>query len=172
MSAISITPPLTLDDVKGGPELRTIELIHLKTPGESLPLESWTANTIDARDPSMNYRPEFIAAELQQVVDHYTDREFVGHIEVRNSSASQPPVARYYVRDRRVEMVTPTVVWPDMAEQGSLCLCHCPTTHPRSLGICTGTPEGLTVTHEHLPACRACWHAASVASGPQPIGGV
>lgn len=181
-SVISITPPLTLDNVKDGPELRTIELIHLRADGEPFPVEPWTANAIDARDSGMNYRPEFIAAELQQVVDYYIDREFTGFIEVRNSSPSQAPVARYYVRGRRVETVTPTLVWPgeDSAHPAKVltdpqeydCLCHCSTVHPRSLGICVGTAEGLTVTHEYLPACRACWHAASVASGSQPIGGV
>ena len=71
-------------------------------------------------------------------------------------------------RDDRVRL---DMVVDDAEGGGGLCLCHCPTTHPRSLGICTGAPEGLTVTHEYLPACRACWHAASVASGPRPIGG-
>lgn len=112
VSTISITPPLTLDDLEDGPELRTIELIHLRADGEPFPAEPWTANAIDARDSGMNYRPEFIGTELQQVVDHYASREFVGFIEVRNSSPNQAPVARYYARGRRVEMMTRTLVWP------------------------------------------------------------
>lgn len=110
---ISIVPALTLDDVKDGPELRTIELIHLKTADERLPIDPWTANTIE---PSvcagMNYYPHFIVSELQQVVDYYTDREFTGCIEVRNSSPSVAPVLRYYVRERRVWAMAPTLVWP------------------------------------------------------------
>lgn len=109
---ISIDPPLTLDDVKDGPELRTIELIHLRAGGERFPVEPWTANTIDARDSGMNYYPHFIVDELQQVVDYYADREFAGCIEVRNSSPSMAPVFRCYVRERRVEMVAPTLMWP------------------------------------------------------------
>lgn len=45
-----------------------------------------------------------------------------------------------------------------------VCLCHCATLHPRSLGICTGTAEDLIVRDiagQRLPACLACWHAAS-----------
>ena len=120
MSTITITPPLMMDDIKDGPELRTIELIHLRADGETFPVGPWTTNTIEPSiSAGMNYHPEFIAAELQQVVDYYADREFGGFIEVRNSSPNQAPVARYYVRGRRVEVVTPMLVWPgDEQESG------------------------------------------------------
>lgn len=113
MNTIRIDPPLTLDDVKDGPELRTIELIHLRCEGGSFPVEPWTANTIDARDSGMNYRPHFIVSELQQVLEYYADREFTGFIEARNSSPDMAPIFRYYARNRRVVMVAPELVWPD-----------------------------------------------------------
>ncbi|NUQ98288.1 MAG: hypothetical protein HOY79_17650 [Streptomyces sp.] len=106
---------MTLDDVRDGPELRTIELIHLRADGATLPVGPWTANTIDARDSGMNYRPHLIVSELQQVLDYYADREFAGFIEVRNSSPDMAPIFRYYVRGRRVVMVASDLVWPDDA---------------------------------------------------------
>jgi hypothetical protein len=113
LAVITIDPPLTLDDVKDGPELRTIELIHLKVDGNRFLGLPWDANAIDARDSGMNYYPHFIADEIQQVLDYYTDREFTGFIEVRNSSPSSAPIFRYYVLGRQVETASPTLSWPD-----------------------------------------------------------
>lgn len=111
-AVITITPPLTLDDIKDGPALCTIELIHLKANGNRFLGLPWEVNTIDARDSGMNYRPHFIVSELQQVLEYYADRTFTGFIEARNSSPDMAPIFRYYVRDRRVVMVAPELMWP------------------------------------------------------------
>lgn len=112
-AVIRINPPLTLDDVKDGPKLRTIELVHLKANGNFFLGLPWIANAIKARDDGMNYRPHFIVSELQQVLEYYADREFVGYIEAHSCSSDMAPIFRYYVRDRRVVMVAPELVWPD-----------------------------------------------------------
>lgn len=159
-AVITIDPPLTLDDVKDGPELRTIELIHLRANGASFPVEPWTANTIHARDSGMNYRPEFIADELQQVVDYYADREFAGFIEVRNSSSSQAPVARYYVRGRRVKTVTPALVWPGEP----------PRHYVLDLPMGENDARARTIREYLIALLSALWDEQEGFSGKRPFG--
>jgi len=100
---ISITPPLTFAEMKSFGDFRTVYCV----PADN--------GSIGALKPStgMNYRPSFIQRHLQDIVDHFPAHEFAGYVECRNMSDDNPPVARYYVRDRRVEMVTPTLAWPD-----------------------------------------------------------
>lgn len=160
-STITIDPPLALDDVKDGPELRTIELIHLRADGATLPVGPWTANTIDARDSGMNYRPHFIVSELQQVLDYYADREFTGFIEARNSSPDMAPIFRYYVRDRRVVMVAPELVWPDDEANAATC--------PKCASSDITTAYGTQGTDEWLTRkCGNCQHSWQTPTGGRP----
>jgi len=99
---ISISPPLTLEEMKSFGDFRTVYCVPAKGGG---------AGSLAPRE-GMNYRPRFIQEHLQGVVDHFPAHEFAGYVECRNMSEDNPPVARYYVRGRRVEMVTPTLVWP------------------------------------------------------------
>lgn len=99
---ISITPPLTFAEVKSFGDFRTVYCV----PADD--------GSIGALAPStgMNYRPSWIQQHMQDIIDHFPTHEFTGYVEYRNTSEDQPPVARYYVQGRRVEMVTPTLVWP------------------------------------------------------------
>lgn len=94
-AVIRISPPLTMDEIKDGPELRTIELIHLREPGEPFPsAEPWTANTIDYADGATRY------------------------LEIRNISPGQPSISRYVMRDRLVVRLDPFIGWPPMQADG------------------------------------------------------
>jgi hypothetical protein len=102
VNTISITPPLTFQEMKSFGDFRTVYCV---------PNEGGGAGALGPSN-GMNYRPSWIQQHLQDVIDHFPTHEFTGYIEYRNTSEGQPPVARYYVRGRRVEMVTPTLVWP------------------------------------------------------------
>jgi len=101
--AISITPSLTFAEIKSFGDFRTVYCV---------PAEGGGAGALEP-STGMNYRPSFVQWHLQDIIDHFPAHEFAGYVEYRNTSEDQPPVARYYVRGRRVEMVTPTLVWPD-----------------------------------------------------------
>lgn len=150
---ITITPPLTLAGVKDGPELRTIELVHLLPNGNFFLGLPWTANAIKARDSGMHYRPHFIVSELQQVLEYYADRTFTGFIEARNSSPDMAPIFRYHVRDRRVVMVAPELVWPD--DEADMATCpKCETSDIATVYGTQGTDEWLT---RRCGNCRHLW---------------
>lgn len=101
-SAINITPPLTLEEMKSFGVFRTVCCV---------PADSGGADALAPRE-GVNYYPHWIRRHLQDIIDHFPMHEFTGYVEFRNTSEDQPPLARYYVRGRCVEMVTPTLVWP------------------------------------------------------------
>jgi hypothetical protein len=109
--AISITPPLTFEEMKSFGDFRVVYCVRAEAGG---------AGELAPRE-GMNYRPNFIQEHLQTIIDHFPTHEFTGYVEYRNMSEDHQPVARYHVRDRRVVTVTPMLVWPgNQVGQGPL----------------------------------------------------
>lgn len=104
MNAIMITPPLTLDEMKSFGAFRTVYYV---------PAEGGGVGALAPRK-GMNYRPRFIQERLQAIVGRFPGHTFTGFIEVRNNSADNPAVARYYVQGRAVTRVEPMIVWPEI----------------------------------------------------------
>ena len=170
-AVIRISPPLTMDEIKDGPELSTIELIHLREPGEPFPsAEPWTANTIDYADGATRY-PEPVHAELQLVVDHYAGHEFTGYIEIRSISPSQPPVSRYVMRDRLVVRLDPFIGWPPMqaddpSEDGLMDILGDPdavvSVSSLVTGYATDVWETVPADDTDLPEKLLAWRDAAI----------
>lgn len=170
-SVIRISPPLSMDEIKDGPELCTIELIHLREPGEPFPsAEPWTANTIDYADGATRY-PEPVHAELQSVVDYYAGHEFTGYLEIRNISPGQPPVSRYVMRDRLVVRLDPFIGWPPMqaddpSEDGLMDILCDPDAVVSVSGLVAGYAtdvwETVPADNTDLPEKLLAWRDAAV----------
>lgn len=150
MSTISITPPLTLDEMKSFGDFRTVRCV---------PAEGGGAGALAPRE-GMNYRPRWIQEHIQAIVDFFPTHEFTGYVECRNMSEGNAPVARYYVRDRRVEMVTPTLMWP--GEQ--------PRHYVLDLPMGENDAQAGTIREYLIALLAALWDEQEGFSGKRPFG--
>lgn len=158
MNAITITPPLTLDEMKSFGEFRIVVCVPSRRGG---------AGSLLPRE-GMNYTPSWVVEHIQSIVDHFPTHDFDGYVEMRNSSASNPPVSRYYMRGRRVEQVDAVVFWPDPDmladdEDDEPTLCpgcgHWVASHYTGLGVrsgcglcnCGRSQDDLPSRYEHNP---------------------
>jgi hypothetical protein len=167
---IRISPPLTLDDVKGGPELCAVELIRFADPDALDRTALWPVNVLDLRLTWRTFQPAEIAAQIQQVVDHYADREFTGMLEIRSSDRTQPPVCRLVMRGRTVVRLDPYIGWPpeqaDDSEDGLLEILADPdnvvSVTRQCAGYATDVAETVPADDTNLPERLLAWRDAAV----------
>jgi hypothetical protein len=150
VSTISITPPLTFAEMKSFGDFRTVYCV---------PAEGGGAGALEP-STGMNYRPNWIQQHLQDIVDHFPAHEFAGYVEYRNTSEDQPPVARYYVRDRRVETATPTLVWPGER----------PSHYVLDLPMGENDAQAATIREYLIALLEALWDEQDGFDGKRPFG--
>lgn len=115
--AITITPPLTWEQIQSAPKTRDAELriIEERTDTATGWSAAMIANAIVGPDEpcSGHSVEEDIAALVGYVSDHCGQHEITGHIEVEWDPGFGEPPSRYVVRDGRVVEVKARIVWPE-----------------------------------------------------------
>lgn len=107
---VTITPPLTWAEIKGSPAVADVRLDLHEEDGPNGKIITAVA-VVPTR--SSNAWGEGTAADLQAVIDAHPGHEFTGYLQVDwDPGLGGDPAHRYVVRGRRVEKVTPVLVWP------------------------------------------------------------
>lgn len=158
--AITITPPLTLEEMKSFGEFRTVHCYPAETGGAGslLPNEG------------VNYYPHWMRQHLQDIVDHFPGHEFTGFIEARNSAAGQPPITRYAMRGRNVVRLDPVIGWPpeqaDDSEDGLMEILADPdsivSVTQQCAGYATDVWETVPADDTNLPERLLAWRDVAV----------
>lgn len=107
---VTITPPLTWAEVKGSPAVADVRLDLHEEDGPDGKIVTAVA-VVPTR--SSNAWGQGTGDDLQAVIDAHPGHEFAGYLQVDwDPGLGGDPAHRYVVRGRRVEKVTPVLVWP------------------------------------------------------------
>lgn len=109
---IRISPPIPWADIQDGPVLAAL-IMRFDIPAGADPLnadERWQATGISAVGGNWSF--SYLEHLLQKVVDHYGDREYSGHIEVRSGADGGTAAWRIVVRGKHVVRVSAVLGWP------------------------------------------------------------
>lgn len=116
---IRIHPPIPWSDIQNGPDLVALAMLF-DIPENADPLdpdERWQATGITIAGGA-DWSPSYLERQLQKVVDHYGEREYSGHIEVRSTNGEGTPAWRIVVRGKRVVRLSAVLGWPPEQADG------------------------------------------------------
>lgn len=118
---ITITPPLTWAEIRdSGDSARITDVrLRIRETVQDTDVGQVVTKSADAIVPlEMAHSGHNVEDDIQAVVDHYGPRghAFGGYIQVQWDSGFDDPIPqRYVVRDGRVVIVKPRLVWPGEA---------------------------------------------------------
>lgn len=116
---IRISPPIRWADIQNGPDLVALAMLF-DIPEGADPLgpdERWSATGITTA-AGATWSTSYLERQLQKVVDHYGDREYSGHIEVRSTNGEGTPAWRIVVRGKYVVRLEAVLGWPPEQADG------------------------------------------------------
>lgn len=115
---IRISPPIPWADIQNGPALAAL-IMRFDVPEGADPLNAdgrWQATGISA--VGGEWSTSYLERQLQKVVDHYGEREYSGHIEVRSTNGEGTPAWRIVVRGKHVVRLSAVLGWPPEQADG------------------------------------------------------